>query len=430
MKYKFLLKQHIGAASVAIIKKGDKVKRGSLIARKMEDSLGANVFSSINGEVVSVDESKIVIKKTETDFKLYEKLLSNTPKDLIIESGIVGLGGAGFPTYEKLKTNLSKDGTLIINAVECEPILGHNIERIKKEPEKLIRSLDILTDILNISKAVIAIKNSYKNEVKNLRNLINSKNYEVKELANTYPMGEERAIIREISGKLLSVDELPLEADAVVLNLETALKIREAVEDKKPFIDKDITVAGKLNENASIHVLLDIPLGKPVKEVFEQVGGLGREYGEIIMGGPFTGKRTSLEAPVVKTTGALIAAENFFIEKSNLGILVCACGADKERLEEIAESMGSNVVGIEYCKQAKPKGDSLKCENPGYCPGQVQKIMKFKKNGAKAVLMSNCTDCSNTVMSCAPNMGMKVYHSTDGAMRSVNNKLIRKHKLV
>lgn len=100
-------------------------------------------------------------------------------------------------------------------------------------------------------------------------------------------------------------------ANAVVINAETIYRLREAVEEKKPLIDKDMTVAGKLKENASIHVLLDVPIGTKVSKVIEEAGGLGAEYGELIMGGPFTGKRTELDAPVVKTTGGIIAAETF-----------------------------------------------------------------------------------------------------------------------
>ena len=146
------------------------------------------------------------------------------------------------------------------------------------------------------------------------------------------------------------------------------------------------------------------------------------------MGGPFTGKRTYIDKPVIKTTGGLIAAECFPKGPEKIGILVCACGANKERLEEIAKSLGSEVVGCEYCKQAKQVKDTRKCENPGKCPGQVQKVMALKKAGAQAVLISNCTDCSNTVMSCAPQLKLPVYHCTDGALRAVNEKLVRKIK--
>jgi proline reductase-associated electron transfer protein PrdC len=216
-----------------------------------------------------------------------------------------------------------------------------------------------------------------------------------------------------------------------VINAETACRIQEAVDEKKPLIDKDVTVGGKLQGNQQdklIQVFLDVPLGTPVETMFQQAGGVAEGYGELIMGGPFTGKRTTMQSPVVKTTGGLIAAECFLKGPEKIGLLVCACGGNKARLEEIAQSMGSQVAGVEYCKQAHEVKGSLKCENPGRCPGQVQKVMALKKAGAQAVLISNCTDCSNTVMSCAPQLKLPVYHCTDGALRAVNEKLIRKIK--
>ncbi|MFC0904324.1 hypothetical protein ACFHWD_06445 [Clostridium sp. MT-14] len=90
--------------------------------------------------------------------------------------------------------------------------------------------------------------------------------------------------------------------------------------------------------------------------------------------------------------------------------------------------MGSKVVGVEYCKQAKQVKNTRKCENPGKCPGQVQKVLALKKSGAQAVLISNCTDCTNTVMSCAPQLKLPVYHCTDGALRAVNYRMIRRFR--
>lgn len=428
MEYIFLMKQHVGAPSQAIVKEGDKVERGQLIAVKPEGALGANIFSSICGTVKSVDEVQVAIEEEGTDFDKYRPLSGTTPKELIEEAGIVGLGGAGFPTSVKLNVHFENGGTVIVNAAECEPILSHNIARIEKEPEKLLRGLALVMELTNAAKGIVAIKGVHKEAVEALKKANTADNVSVFSLENIYPMGEERAIVRETLGILLEPEQLPMAADAVVINAETVFKIREAVEEKKPLIDKDMTVAGKLKENASIHVLLDVPLGMKVSEVISEAGGLGPEYGELIMGGPFTGKRTSLEAPVIKTTGGIIAAEKFMPGPEKIGLLVCACGANRERLEEQAASMGSQVVGVEYCKQAKQVKAARKCENPGRCPGQVQKVMALKKAGAQAVLISNCTDCSNTVMSCAPQLKLPVYHCTDGAMRSVNYRMIRRFR--
>ncbi|WP_276980100.1 proline reductase-associated electron transfer protein PrdC [Johnsonella ignava] len=428
MKFVFPLKQHIGAASESIVVPKEHVHRGQLIAKRPETSLGANIFSSVDGTVDSVSETEIIINEENTDFSKYESLKEIEPIKLVEESGLVGLGGAGFPTYLKLGKKFESGGVIAVNAAECEPILSHNIYRIEKEPQKLIDGLKIVLEITNAGKGIICLKGIHTEAIKILKNTIKDPNISIFELENIYPVGEERAIVRDALGVLLDPELLPLAADAIVINAETVFRLREAVVEKKPLIDKDITVAGKLKENASIHILQDIPLGKSVGEVIDTAGGLGHEYGEIIMGGPFTGKRTTLDAPIVKTTGGIIAAENFMPGPQKIGLLVCACGADKERLEEQAASMGSEVVGVKYCKQAKQVKNSLKCENPGKCPGQVEKVMALKKAGAQAVLISNCTDCTNTVMSCAPQLKLPVYHCTDGALRSVNYKMIRKFK--
>ena len=429
MEFVFDLKQNVGAPSIPLIHEGEQIQRGQLLAAKPAGALGTYLYSSIDGKVKSITETQIIIEESNTDFQKYISLKKKLPGELIEEAGIVGLGGAGFPTSVKLNTDFKGNGTVIVNAAECEPILSHNIERIEQEPEKILKGLKIVMDLVHASRGIVAIKRIHTNAIQSLEKNISDEKVSVFHLENVYPMGEERALIRETLGILLSPEQLPLEASTIVINAETLLRIYEAVELKKPLIDKDMTVAGKLKEDASIHILKDVPIGLKVSDVLAKVGGVGPTYGELIMGGPFTGKRTSLDAPVVKTTGGIIAAEEFLPAPDKIGLLVCACGANKERLMEQAASMGSEVVGVEYCKQAKELRGNRKCENPGRCPGQVQKVMNLKNAGAKAVLISNCTDCTNTVMSCAPQLKLPVYHCTDGALRAVNYKLIRRfHK--
>ena len=429
--YEYPLKQHLGEQVVPVVVNGDSVNRGQLVAFQREGTLGANLYSSVKGVVTEVTEQSIFIRADKEQTKEYVPLKGQEPLELIKEAGIVGLGGAGFPTYAKLANPFQSGGTVIINAAECEPILSHNIERIEKKPQQLLRGLRIAMDVVHAAKGVIAIKEKHTGAVKALERTNKDPDISIHLLEDMYPMGEERAIIREVLGKLLAVTDLPLAADAIVVNAETACRIQEAVDLKKPLIDKDMTVAGKIKGNAQdklIQVFSDVPLGTKVSAMFDKAGGLAETYGELIMGGPFTGKRTSPEAPVVKTTGGLIAAECFPKGPDKIGVLVCACSACRERMEQLAASLGSEVVGVEKCKQAVEVKGNLKCENPGKCPGQVQKILALKKAGARAVLVGNCTDCSNTVMSCAPQLGLPVYHSTDGALRAVNYPLVRKIK--
>lgn len=427
--FRFPLKQHIGASSIPTVKQKEEITRGTLIAKKPKDILGCNIHSSVSGIVKTVTEEFIEIERN-SDFNKneYTKLEGNTTLDLIEEAGITGMGGAGFPTAAKLNVNLSEDGVVIINAVECEPILSHNIERIEKFPEQIYKGLLYAMEVTKAKKGIIAIKEKHDKVIEALKSQIHDSNISIKLLPDIYPMGEERAVIREALGVLLPVDSLPSSAGAVIINAETAARITEAVEDKKPFIDKDITVGGRLNNNEAT-VFFDIPLGIRVDELFKMAGGMSEDVGEIIMGGPFTGKSTKKDAPIIKTTGGLIAAMPFLKEKRNIGLLVCACGANEERLKEIAGKMEAPVSGIEYCKQAIKVKGSYKCSNPGKCPGQAEKVLKLRKNGAQTLLISNCTDCSNTVMSIAPSLHMPVYHCTDGALRAAGLPLVRKHKL-
>ena len=430
--YQFPLKQHAGAPSLPVVAPGQRVLRGQRIADKPENALGANLFTSVTGTVQEVSERSISILADEKQSPDFVKLSATEPLALIEEAGIVGLGGAGFPTYAKLNRPFTEGGTVIVNAAECEPILDHNIRAIEKDPEKLIRGMKIVMEITNAQRGMIAIKGKHTGAVEKLKAALEAEQISPEKagislLPDMYPMGEKRAVVRETLGRLLPMESSTREADAVLINSETVCRVWEAVALKKPMIDKDMTVAGKLKGNGNlIQVFFDVPLGSSVQQVFDRAGGLAEGYGELIMGGPFTGKRTSPEAPVVKTTGGLIAAECFMKGPEKIGLLVCACGAGRERLQQLAESMGSEVADVQYCKQAHEIKGSLRCENPGRCPGQVQKVLALKKAGAQAVLISNCTDCSNTVMSCAPRLGLPVYHCTDGALRAVNQRLVRK----
>ena len=294
----------------------------------------------------------------------------------------------------------------------------------------MLRGLAIEMDVMHAARGFIAIKKKHTAAVAALQKALaaytGEKPVNIHLLPDMYPMGEERAIVREVLGELLPPDAIPLAAGAVVSNVETAVRIHEAVDLGKPMIDKDLTVAGKLKTHPGETIVMhDVPVGISVGDIFQISGGLA-EYGELIMGGPFTGHRTEIKDPVIKTTGGLIAAECFPKGPEKIGLLVCACGASEERMKELAASYGSEVVDIEYCKQAMPVRNTRKCLNPGKCPGQVAKVLAIRKAGAGAILIGNCSDCTNTVMSCAPQLGLPVYHSTDLALRAVNHKLIRK----
>lgn len=419
---KILLRQHIGAPCEAIVKAGDRVKKGSLIAKPT--GLGANIFSSVYGEVKEITEDAIIIEKDKDQPKEFVKLEGDDKLQLIKDAGIVGMGGAGFPTAIKLGTKVKY---ILVNAAECEPLLHHNVDQMIDNTELTVRGLKYVMEICQAEKGIFATKAKNKDAVDALfKECKNDDSLGIHLLPDIYPMGEERAIVREVLGILLQPTDLPSAADAVVINVETLQRIAEAIELKKPCFSKNVTVVGKLNGGTKPHVFMDVPVGTSVKELIDAAGGIDGEYGEIIMGGPFTGKACELDSPITKTTGGIIVTQPFEdLKGEKMGLLVCACGGNEERMQDIAKKMNAEVVCVQKCKQAADVKGNLKCENPGNCPGQALKVMNIKKAGAKHILIGNCTDCSNTVMGSAPKMDIEVHHQTDTVLKTVGKDVIR-----
>ena len=450
-----LLRQHVGAPCKAVVGAGDEVKKGTLIA--VPAGLGANIFSRVYGRASEVTEDRIIIEPSAEqpdEFVPIDVPEDAGKLDMVKAAGIVGMGGAGFPTGVKLGINLKetpmgeldpeinpelpegfdlKESHILINAAECEPGLEHNIRQLEEQCEKVIRGVKYSMEITNADKAIFAIKKKNQKAVKILQEALkNEEDITMHLLPDIYPMGEERAVVRECLGVNLTTTQLPSAARAVVINLETAAKIAEAVDERKPCITKNLTVRGKINGGNEAHVFMDVPVGISVGELIERAGGIDGVYGEIIMGGAFTGKKTQPDEPVTKTTGGILVTIDLpDLHGANVGLLVCACGGSEERMREIAEEMNGKVVSVCRCKQAienKP-GAPLKCLRPGNCPGQVKNNMQFKKDGCEYIIIGNCSDCSNTVMASGPKMGLKVFHQTDHVMRTIGHALYRTLKV-
>ena len=383
------LKQHVGGPCQAIVNVGDHVKRGQLVA--VPAGLGANIHASLSGVVEAITEMDIVVKldKEQTDdYVRLEKTDDYLQK--IKDAGIVGVGGAGFPTGIKFSTQIP-GGYLIANAAECEPILGHNVKFMEEQPEVLVRGMKYIMELTGAKEGYIAIKTKYRKALLALGKACkNEPNISIKILPNMYPAGDERVIVRETLGVILQPGQLPLEANAIISNVETIKHVVNAIEDDKPLIDKDLTVGGRV-QNPSI--FLDVPIGLPISVFIERAGGYINPHGEIVRGGPFTGRPAQEDEPINKTTGGLLVAMPYPQEKEKVGILICECGAQEERLRQIADGMGAEVVSVEMCKRMKPdKNGRLRCELPGICPGQAEKVLTMKKDGAKAVIAGTCQD--------------------------------------
>lgn len=425
--YKLLRKQGIGGIGDVVVHVGDPVRRGELLARA--SGLGANLHASVDGTVFAIDDEAIVIEADQNQREDYVPLEEQTDPFLMLrEAGLVGMGGAGFPTATKLETSIP-GGFLIVNAVECEPFLSHNIQQAIDSARLVLDGAVYAKKIVKATRIIVAIKEKNQDAIAAFQAAMHaSDGARIVALRDMYPMGEERAVIRETLGKLLGPSQLPSAANAVVCNLETLASVARAIAERRPVISKNLTVIGHVGAGKVTKVFRDVPIGTPILDLIEAAGGLPEHYGEIIIGGPFTGRRMVEGDVVTKTTGAIIVTEPFpDLCGKPIGLLVCACGANEARLREIAESMHAVVVDVESCKQAVAgKNGALKCENPGICPGQAEKVLNLKKAGAEAVLIANCTDCSNTVMGSAPKLGLDVYHSTDHVMRTMGHALIRR----
>ncbi len=315
---------YLGASSTAVIAKGDHVKVGQLIG-KANGYVSANVHSSVSGivnriegaldasgnEVLSVyidvkeDEWLETIDKS-TDIKR-ECILS--PSEIIkriSESGIVGLGGATFPTHVKLSPPPDKKAeVLIINAVECEPYLTCDHQLMLEKGEEIFVGITILMKGVGVNRAVIGIENNKKDAIALFQKL--AKTFEgitVVPLKVQYPQGGEKQLIDAVLGRQVPSGALPIEVGAIVQNVATTFAIYEAVQKNKPLFERIITITGK---SMSRHGNYRARLGTPLTNIVEQAGGVPPDTGKIVAGGPMMGRAiSSLEVAVAKGTSGVL----------------------------------------------------------------------------------------------------------------------------
>lgn len=326
----FPLEQHIGAPAKPIVAVGDKVKAGQMIA-EAGGFVSAPVHSSVSGTVQKIatftdgwgfDKMAIHIKVEDsewienisTDNKLRNEcnLSSEEIIKKIADAGIVGLGGACFPTQVKLMPpkDMSVD-TLIINAVECEPYLTHNHQLMLEKPAEVLMGVRILMKALNIKKAIIGIEANKMDAVKSLRDdesmnrlTDESISIEVVPLKLKYPQGGEKQLIEALTGRKVPNGGIPAAVGCVVQNVGTAFAVYEAVQLNKPLVEVMMTVTGPSVTNPGNFM---VRIGTPIEKVLEMAGGIPEDTGKIIGGGPMMGKTYShTNHPVNKRSSGLL----------------------------------------------------------------------------------------------------------------------------
>lgn len=316
--------QHIGAPAQAVVKRGDIVKTGTLIA-KAGGFVSANIHSSVSGKVKKIDsildtsgyKKPCVIIDVEGDEWEENidrspdiiKTIPFTPEEIrqkVIDAGIVGLGGATFPTHVKLSVPSGKSVEyIIINAVECEPYLTADHRVMLEKAHEIMIGTSIIMKAVDVSKAIIGIENNKPDAIKQLQEIANEyPGIEIQGLKIKYPQGGEKQLIKAVINREVPSGGLPLDVGCIVQNVGTAIAIYEAVQKNKPLFERVVTVTGK---SVKTPVNLLVRIGTSANELIASAGGLPEDTGKVINGGPMMGKALSTtDIPVTKGTSGIL----------------------------------------------------------------------------------------------------------------------------
>ena len=386
--------QNLGAPSKPLVNKGDEIKAGQLIAQG-EAFISANVHSSVSGKVVKIDEvidqsgyrrpAVVVnvdgdewIDEINRDERIHKKITAS--KEEIVEKikkmGIVGMGGAAFPSHVKLMVPQGKKADyLLINGVECEPYLTADHRLMLEKGEEILTGVSILMKGLEVKEAVIGIENNKPDAIKHLSELASGyEGIRVEALKVKYPQGGEKQLIKAVTGREVPSGKLPIEVGCVVNNIGTAFAVYEAVQKNKPLFERVVSVTGKKLKNKRNFL---VRIGAPVSELIEAVGGVPENTGKIVSGGPMMGKAlTSLDAPVVKATSGILLFDRKESKRVTVQacircgkcINVCPMGlepvllsqlSDHERWEEAGHNIIMDCIECGSCQYTCPSGRPL-----------------------------------------------------------------------
>ena len=316
--------QHIGAPSTPVVERGDIVKVGQLLA-KSSGFVSANIHSPVSGKVFKIDKvmdasgykrMSIIIKVDGDEWEesidrstTLNKQISLSAEEIVKktgEAGIVGLGGATFPSHVKLSVPPGKTcDVLILNGVECEPYLTSDHQLMMEKGEEILVGTQILMKALKVNKAIIGIENNKKDAIEHMGKL--AEQYEgitIQPLKVQYPQGGEKQLIDACIGREVPSGKLPIEVGVVVQNVGTTFAVYEAVQKNKPLFERVVTVTGKSVKNPGNFMTR---VGTPVKDLIEAAGGIPEDTGKVIGGGPMMGKAlASVDVPVTKGSSGIL----------------------------------------------------------------------------------------------------------------------------
>lgn len=335
----FPLSQHIGAPAVPVVAKGDYVLAGQLIA-EAGGFVSANIHSSVSGTVKAIEPrtlatggkcNSIIIENDgeykEVEYKpaKLEELSRDEIRERIKAAGVVGMGGAGFPTNVKLTPkNPESIDYIIVNGAECEPYLTSDYRRLLEESEKVVMGLKVALKLFDNAKGIIAIEDNKPEAIRIMKEkTAGEPNIEVKELKTKYPQGGERCLIYATTGRSINSSMLPADAGCIVHNVDTIFSIYMAVIEGKPLTKRIVTVTGDgVKEPGNFYVWL----GTNYRQLLEAAGGPLGEPEKYISGGPMMGfAMYSLDVPVVKGSSSLLVLKEDIVSKLEVSACI-RCG--------------------------------------------------------------------------------------------------------
>ncbi|HHW01632.1 MAG TPA: electron transport complex subunit RsxC [Thermoanaerobacterales bacterium] len=395
------MSQHVGAPCEPIVKVGDLVKKGQKIG-EARAFVSAPIHASISGKVTAVEPRphpgggmvmSVVIESDGKD-ELFEGINAPKPlaelspdeiKNLIRESGIVGMGGAGFPTQVKLSPPPGKTiDTIIVNGAECEPYLTADHRLMVERPDDVVLGLEAIMKATGVKNGYIAIEENKPDAIEAIRKAIQAKDgIELVELATKYPQGGEKQLINAVTGREVPSGGLPMDVHVIVDNAGTCAAIANAIKTGMPLVERIATVTGTaVNEPKN----LLIRIGTPFSEIIEQCGGFKGEAGKVIMGGPMMGLAQSvLDVPAIKgTSGILVLAKNDVVLSEQSPCIRCARCVDACPIHLLPTTLGKFAERGMWTEAEEYHAlDCIECGCCAYvCPAHIPltQLIRLAKN--------------------------------------------------
>lgn len=393
------LSQHTGTPCKAIVTIGQDVKKGQRIGEP-NGYVSSPVHSSISGKVISIgnfphpsgkDSPSVVIEGDDRDEWSegikerpdYLSLGNDELRKIVMEAGIVGLGGAAFPTHIKLSPPKEKKiETVILNGAECEPYLTSDHRIMVERPNDVFEGLKIIMKILDVTKGYIGIEDNKPDAIETMKEIASSEpGIEVVALKVKYPQGAEKQLIKAILDGEVPSGGLPMDVGVVVQNVGTAVAVYDACRYGKPLIERIITVTGRgVNEPKNLRVRI----GTPFSDLLAECGGFRNDPGKVIAGGPMMGiAQTTTEIPVIKATSGIVV----LTRKETEQVEYCPCFRCGRCIDACPMGLQPSILSIliergRY-QEAKENNlfDCFECGSCAYvCPAK-RPMVQFMKLG-------------------------------------------------